>query len=205
MSASACAHSGVHGLSFTVPGVMVTQANAATSTAAPFGGRGRHRRRRRRAKKAVGRLTNDNADVQAGINIVLNASRGADPPDRREFRQRFDRDRQDPRNKSETYGFDAQNEECVDMIDQGIVDPAKVVRTALQDAASIAGPLVTIEAIIAEVPNDKPAMPMGGGGLGGHGRNGFPARLTKVQGGKRPHVAALFLLLDLRLLFLVVA
>ena len=49
----------------------------------------------------------------------------------------------------------------------GIVDPAKVVRTALQDAASVAGLLITTEATVAELPEDKPAMPMGGGGMGG--------------------------------------
>ena len=73
-------------------------------------------------------------------------------------------------NKSETYGFDAQNEEYVDMLDKGIVDPAKVVRAALQDAASVAGLLVTTEAMVAEMPKDKPAMPAmpgGGGGMGG--------------------------------------
>ena len=73
-------------------------------------------------------------------------------------------------NKSETYGFDAQNEEYVDMIDKGIVDPAKVVRTALQDAASVAGLLVTTEAMVAELPKDPaPAMPSGGGMGGGMG------------------------------------
>ena len=73
-------------------------------------------------------------------------------------------------NKSETYGFDAQNEEYVDMIDKGIVDPAKVVRTALQDAASVAGLLVTTEAMVAELPKDPaPAMPPGGGMGGGMG------------------------------------
>jgi chaperonin GroEL len=75
-------------------------------------------------------------------------------------------------NKSETFGFDAQNEEYVDMIDKGIVDPAKVVRTALQDAASVAGLLVTTEAMITEMPKDAPsmpAMPGGGGGMGGMG------------------------------------
>jgi len=76
--------------------------------------------------------------------------------------------------KSETFGFDAQSEEYVDMIDKGIVDPAKVVRTALQDAASVAGLLVTTEAMVAEVPKDKPAMPMGGGGgMGGMGGMDF--------------------------------
>ncbi len=48
------------------------------------------------------------------------------------------------------------------MIEAGIVDPAKVVRTALQDAASVAGLLITTEAMVAELPKDKPAMPMGG-------------------------------------------
>ena len=48
-------------------------------------------------------------------------------------------------NKSQTYGFDAQKEQYVDMIEAGIVDPAKVVRTALQDAASVAGLLITTE------------------------------------------------------------
>ena len=62
-------------------------------------------------------------------------------------------------NKSQTYGFDAQNEQYVDMIEAGIVDPAKVVRTALQDAASVAGLLITTEAMVAEVPKDKPALP----------------------------------------------
>jgi chaperonin GroEL len=71
-------------------------------------------------------------------------------------------------NKSETFGFDAQSEDYVDMVDKGIVDPAKVVRAALQDAASVAGLLVTTEAMVAEVPKEKPAMPAmpGGGGMG---------------------------------------
>jgi chaperonin GroEL len=78
-------------------------------------------------------------------------------------------------NKSETFGFNAQTEEYVDMIEEGIVDPAKVVRTALQDAASVAGLLVTTEAMVAEVPKEKSAMPMppGGGGMGGMGGMDF--------------------------------
>jgi len=64
-------------------------------------------------------------------------------------------------NKSETYGFDAQDEKYVDMIEAGIVDPAKVVRTALQDAASVAGLLVTTEAMVAALPKEPvPAMPL---------------------------------------------
>jgi chaperonin GroEL len=72
--------------------------------------------------------------------------------------------------KSETYGFDAQSEKYVDMINAGIVDPAKVVRTALQDAGSVAGLLVTTEAMVAELPkDDAPAGGMPGGGMGGMG------------------------------------
>ena len=59
------------------------------------------------------------------------------------------------------------------MIEAGIVDPAKVVRAALQDAASVAGLLITTEAMVAEVPKDKPAMPMGGGGGGMGGMGGM--------------------------------
>jgi chaperonin GroEL len=126
-----------------------------------------------RAKKAVGKLTNDNSDVQAGINIVL---RAIEAP----IRQIAENSGVEGsivvgkilENKSETFGFDAQKEEYVDMIEKGIVDPAKVVRTALQDAASIAGLLVTTEAMVAELPKDKPAMPMGGGGGGGMGGMG---------------------------------
>src|SRR5712675_1835021 len=126
-----------------------------------------------RAKKAVGRITNDNSDVQAGINIVLKAIESP-------IRQIAENSGVEGsivvgkilENKSETYGFDAQTEEYVDMIEAGIVDPAKVVRAALQDAASVAGLLVPTEAMVVEVPKDKPAMPMGGGGGGGMGGMG---------------------------------
>ncbi|MES0037615.1 chaperonin GroEL [Mesorhizobium sp. M0046] len=81
-------------------------------------------------------------------------------------------------NKGATFGFNAQTGEYGDMIAMGIVDPVKVVRTALQDAASVAGLLVTTEAMIAEAPKKESAgggmpggMPggMGGGGMGGMG------------------------------------
>ena len=72
-------------------------------------------------------------------------------------------------NTSATFGFNAQTEEYVDMVQAGVIDPAKVVRTALQDAASVAGLLVTTEAMVAELPKEPaPAMP-GGGGMGGMG------------------------------------
>ncbi len=72
--------------------------------------------------------------------------------------------------KDETYGFNAQTEEYVDMLEAGIIDPVKVVRTALQDAASVAGLIITTEASIAEAPKKKEAagggMPGGMGGMG---------------------------------------
>ncbi len=72
--------------------------------------------------------------------------------------------------KGTNIGFDAQNGTYVDMIKAGIIDPTKVVRTALQDAASVAGLLITTEAMVAEKPEKKEAMPGGGapdmGGMG---------------------------------------
>ena len=81
-------------------------------------------------------------------------------------------------NKGATYGYNAQTGEYGDMIAMGIVDPVKVVRTALQDAASVAGLLVTTEAMIAEAPKKDAGgggMPggMGGGGMGGMGGMDF--------------------------------
>jgi len=72
------------------------------------------------------------------------------------------------------FGFDAQNEEYTDLVAKGIIDPTKVVRSALQDAASVASLMITTEAMVADIPEDKaaaPAMPdMGGmGGMGGMG------------------------------------
>ena len=66
------------------------------------------------------------------------------------------------------YGWNAQTGQFGDLYKQGVIDPAKVVRTALQDAASVAGLLVTTEAMVAEKPKKQaaPAMP-GGGGMGG--------------------------------------
>jgi chaperonin GroEL len=65
------------------------------------------------------------------------------------------------------YGFDAQTGEYVNMMSKGIIDPTKVVRAALQGAASVAGLLITTEVMVAEVPQKKgPAIP-GGGGMGG--------------------------------------
>ena len=121
------------------------------------------------AKKAVSELKSDNADVQAGIKIVLKALESP-------LRQIAENAGVEGSivvgkitdNGGSTYGFNAQTEEYVDMIQAGIVDPAKVVRTALQDASSVAGLLVTTEAMVADAPKKDSPPPMpGGGGMGG--------------------------------------
>jgi chaperonin GroEL len=120
-----------------------------------------------RAKAAVAKLKSENPDVQAGISIVLKALESP-------IRQIVENSGGEgsivvgkiTEHKSQTFGFDAQTEKYVDMIEAGIIDPSKVVRTALQDAASVAGLLITTEAMVAEMPKDKPSMPMGGGGGG---------------------------------------
>ena len=118
-----------------------------------------------RAKTAIGRLTHANPDVQAGINIVLKALESP-------IRQIAENAGVEGsivvgkilENKSPTYGFDAQTEQYVDLINAGIVDPAKVVRTALQDAASVASLIVTTEALVAELPKDKAGLTAPGAG-----------------------------------------
>ncbi|MDQ0469704.1 chaperonin GroEL [Labrys wisconsinensis] len=120
-----------------------------------------------RAKSAVAKLKSDNADVQSGINIVLKALEAP-------IRQIVDNAGVEGslvvgkilENKSATFGFNAQTEAFVDLIEAGIVDPAKVVRTALQDAASVASLIVTTEALVTELPKDKPAFPGPGAGAG---------------------------------------
>ncbi|MBM6583787.1 chaperonin GroEL [Microvirga sp. BT689] len=122
-----------------------------------------------RAKAAVAKLTSDNPDVKSGINIVL---RALEAP----IRQIAENagvegstvvGKINDNTKSDTYGFNAQTEEFVDLLQAGIVDPAKVVRTALQNAASVAGLLVTTEAMVAEAPKRESAPAMPGGGMGG--------------------------------------
>ena len=122
-----------------------------------------------RAKAAIGKLTDENPDVQSGINIVL---RALEAP----LRQIVENAGAEGsivvgkilENKSQTYGLDAQTDQYVDMLVAGIVDPAKVVRVALQDAASVAGLMITTEAMVTDRPRkDAPAMP--GGGMGGMG------------------------------------
>ncbi len=69
--------------------------------------------------------------------------------------------------KDEAMGFNAQTEAYENLVKAGVIDPTKVVRTALQDAASVAGLLITTEAAISEMPDDKPSPAMAGGGMGG--------------------------------------
>jgi chaperonin GroEL len=122
-----------------------------------------------RAKGSVGKLSDENPDIQSGIDIVLKALEAP-------IRQIVENSGGEGsivvgkilNEKSQTYGYDAQTEQFVDMLAAGILDPAKVVRIALQDAASIAGLMITTEAMVAERPSkDAPAMP--GGGMGGMG------------------------------------
>jgi chaperonin GroEL len=115
-----------------------------------------------------------NADQQAGINIVR---RALQEPVRQIVNNAGDEGSvvvgKILENASLTFGYNAATGEYGDMIVMGIVDPVKVVRTALQDAASVASLLITTEAMIAEVPKDAaPAMP-GGGGMGGMGGMDF--------------------------------
>ena len=123
------------------------------------------------AAKALAKLEGQNADQNVGIEVVRKAlhmparliveNAGADGS--LVIGKLLEQ-------KSATWGFDAQKEEYCDMIKSGIIDPAKVVRTALQDASSVAGLMITTEAMIAERPEPKEAAAAPDmGGMGGMG------------------------------------
>ena len=119
-----------------------------------------------RAKTAVDALTSNNPDIRAGIRIV---SRALESP----LRQIVENAGVEGSivvgkllESSGNHGFNAQTEEYVDMVTAGIIDPTKVVRIALQDAASVASILITTEAMIAELPRDGAQMPAAPGGMG---------------------------------------
>jgi chaperonin GroEL len=125
------------------------------------------------AGKALAELTGDNGDQDAGIAIVRRAIQAP-------LRQIAENAGVDgavvagkvTESKKKNFGFNAQTEEYGDMLTAGIIDPAKVVRTALEDAASVAGLLITTEAMVADKPEPKGAgAPAGGmpdmGGMGG--------------------------------------
>jgi len=121
------------------------------------------------ATRALDKLRTSNPDQKAGIDIIRRALQAP-------VRQIVDNAGDDGsvvvgkllESKDTNFGYDAQKGEYVNMIKAGIIDPTKVVRTALQDAASVAGLLITTEAMIAERP-EKKAPPMPGGGMGGMG------------------------------------
>jgi chaperonin GroEL len=121
------------------------------------------------ATKALAGLTGENEDQNAGIAIVRKAIQSP-------LRQIVENSGVEAsivvgkllEQKSNTFGFDAQSEQYVDLVDSGIVDPTKVVRTALQNAASVAGLLITTEAMVADRPK-KEAGGMPGGGMPGGG------------------------------------
>jgi chaperonin GroEL len=122
-----------------------------------------------KAGKALDGLKGANADQDAGIAIVRRALQAP-------IRQIAENAGVEGSivvgkildHKSATFGFDAQTEKYVDMITAGIIDPTKVVRTALQGAASVAGLMITTEAAVAEAPKKNSGTPPmhGGGGMG---------------------------------------
>ncbi|MDI9335861.1 MAG: chaperonin GroEL [Gammaproteobacteria bacterium] len=132
-----------------------------------------------RARQAVNQNTSsldccENADQEAGFRLVLKA---VEFP-LREIVQNAGGEPSVVVNKVlegvGNYGFNAANDTYGDMIDMGILDPTKVTRTALQNAASIAGLMLTTECMIAEAPKDDAPSPMpGGGGMGGMGDMGM--------------------------------
>ncbi len=126
-----------------------------------------------RAKAAVGKLKGDNHDQDAGITIVL---RAMEAPMRAIALNAGDEPsvivNQVLGNKDVNYGYNAATGEYGDMLAMGVVDPTKVTRTALQNASSIAGLMLTTACMVAELPEDKPAAPGMGGDMSGMGGMG---------------------------------
>ena len=122
-----------------------------------------------RAVKALARVKPDNDDQRTGVEIVKKAIQAP----ARQIALNAGEDGsvivgKILENDSYSFGFDAQSGNYVDMVKKGIIDPTKVVRTALQDAASVASLLITTEAMVAELPKKASAAPaMPGGGMGG--------------------------------------
>ncbi|HZV84498.1 MAG TPA: chaperonin GroEL, partial [Brevundimonas sp.] len=126
-----------------------------------------------KATRALEGLKGDNADQTAGIAIIRRAIQAP-------IRQIVENAGVEGsivvgkvlENSSATYGFNAQTEEYGDLVAMGVIDPAKVVRTALQDAASVAGIMITTEAAVADAPK-KASGGGAGGGMGGGGMGGM--------------------------------
>ena len=126
-----------------------------------------------RALSALDGIKGDNHDQDVGVNILRRAME--DP-----FRQIVVNAGQEDslvlgevRSKADTkYGYNAATDEYGDMIKMGILDPTKVTRTALQNACSIGGLMLTTEAMVAELPKKEEPMPPAGGGMDGMGGMG---------------------------------
>jgi chaperonin GroEL len=123
-----------------------------------------------RAARALDAVKRDDEDEQIGVNIV---KRALEEP-LRQIAQNAGREgavivERVKAEKNENFGFNAETEEFEDLVKAGVIDPAKVARTALQNAASIASLMLTTEALVAELPEEKKASmgPPGGGGMGG--------------------------------------
>jgi len=125
-----------------------------------------------RSQKALEKVKLDNQDEQIGINIL---HRALEHPIRQIAENAGAEGSivvEKVRSKKEAgYGFNALTDAYEDLVEAGVIDPTKVVRTALQNAASIAGLLLTTEAVVVEVPEESP--PAGGGMPGGGGMGGM--------------------------------
>jgi len=125
-----------------------------------------------RARDAIAKVKGDNPDQDAGVKIVL---RAIEQPMREIARNAGDEPSVVVNKVLEgkgNFGYNAASGEYGDMVAMGVLDPTKVSRCALQNAASVAGLMLTTDAMVAELPkDDKPAMP-GGGGMGGMGGMG---------------------------------
>ena len=118
-------------------------------------------------KKLKGNLKDNNTDVQKGIDVVLNALTA--PLYQMSVNAGFDGNDVIDASKvrADELGFDAKTGEWINMMDKGIIDPTKVTRSAVMNAASISALFITTEAIVTEVPKKEPAMPAGAPGMGG--------------------------------------
>ncbi len=120
-----------------------------------------------RARSTLGAIKTDNTDQDAGVKIVLKAIEAP-------LRQIVSNAGEEPSvvvnrvlEGSGNFGYNAATGEYGDMVEMGVLDPTKVTRSALQYAASVAGLMLTTDCMVAELPEDKPAMPAGMGGMGG--------------------------------------
>jgi chaperonin GroEL len=125
---------------------------------------------------AIKDLKNDNPDINTGINIVR---RALEEPMRQLARNAgkegaiiIDEVRR-RRSEGGFIGYNVMTEAYEDMLKSGIIDPAKVTRSAVQNAASIAAMILTTEALVTDVPEPKSAMPAGGGDMGMGGMGGM--------------------------------